>query len=163
MTKKLEILKESLTKKEAGLEQRFNNHFETVRQANGQPLNDKRNGRVTLNKWERQSNSIRNQQAEVEKTRAAIEREGEKISDVSSWYQKMPKALTDLIDSGTLIQWRRHPRMMFVKDVEKARIIFNDGSGLISHKYVKLIPTKEQYAIFRDIYNGARAACSTVP
>ena len=47
MSKKLEILKNSLAKKEQELQRRFDVHFATVKQANGQPLNDKRNGQAT--------------------------------------------------------------------------------------------------------------------
>ena len=60
MSKRLEILKQSLAKKEQELQRRFDEHFATVKQANGQPLNDKRNGQATLNKWEKQNNAIRN-------------------------------------------------------------------------------------------------------
>ena len=67
MTKRLEMLKASLVKKEAELDRRMQAHFDTVKQANGQPLNDKRNGQATLNKWEKQNDAIRNQQVEIEK------------------------------------------------------------------------------------------------
>ena len=59
MSKKLEILKQPLEKKEQQLNSKFDQHFATVKQANGQPLNDKRNGQATLNKWERQNEGIR--------------------------------------------------------------------------------------------------------
>lgn len=157
MSKRLEILKNSLVKKEAELDRRFSNHFDTVRQANGQPLNDKRNGQATLNKWEKQSDGIRNQKAEVEKTKAAIEKEEGKICDVDHARSLMPSCLTDLIDDGTLTQWRKHPRMMFVSGVEKARICFDEKTGVIGHRYVKSIPDKAQYAIFRDVYNKLNA------
>ena len=62
MSKKLEILKQSLAKKEEQLNAKFDQHFATVKQANGQPLNDKRNGQATLNKWERQNEGIRTMQ-----------------------------------------------------------------------------------------------------
>lgn len=157
MSARLDILKNSLKNKEDELDRRFDNHFETVKQSNGQPLNDKRTGQATLDKWERQNDSIRQQKAEIEKTKAAIEREESKITDVDYWYSKMPKVLTDLIDGGVLIQWRKHPRMMFVDGVEKARIIFNDETGVIAHRYVKSIPNKDQYSIFRDVYNRINA------
>ena len=70
--KKLEILKQSLAKKEQELQRRFDVHFATVKQANGQPLNDKRNGQATLNKWEKQNNAIRNLKDSIEKTKSAI-------------------------------------------------------------------------------------------
>ena len=43
MSKRLEILKQSLAKKEELFSQKLDDHFSTVKQANGQPLNDKRN------------------------------------------------------------------------------------------------------------------------
>ena len=49
-TKRLEILENSLAKKEAELVQRINTHYDDVMSANGQPLNDKRNGRVTMDR-----------------------------------------------------------------------------------------------------------------
>ena len=73
MSKRLEILKNSLAKKEQDLANRFDTHFKTVKQANGQPLNDKRNGQATLNKWDRQSDGIRTAQESIEKTKRAIE------------------------------------------------------------------------------------------
>ena len=68
MSKRLEILKQSLVKKEEELQRRFDVHFSTVKQANGQPLNDKRNGQATLNKWERQDGGIRIMRKSIEAT-----------------------------------------------------------------------------------------------
>lgn len=153
MSKRLEILKKSLEKKESKLNRKFDDHFDDVRRANGQPLNDKRCGMATFARWERQNDSIRNQIKEVEKTKDAIEREESKIDYTEYWYELMPDLIKELIDDGTLTQWRKHPRIMFVKSVEKARIYFHKDSGLISHKYLGEIPNKEQYAIFRDVFN----------
>ena len=47
MTKRLDILKASLEKKEAAMDAKISEHFATVKEANGQPLNDKRNGAAT--------------------------------------------------------------------------------------------------------------------
>lgn len=151
---RLDILKNSLAKKEAILDGKFDEHFSCVKSANGQPLNDKRNGQATMNKWERQNDSIRRHLGEIEKTKAAIEKEQYKISDTEAMYGKMPKVLTDLIDNGTLAQWRKFPHIMFVSGVDKARIVFNEDTGVISHKYVNQIESKEQYAIFRDVFNN---------
>lgn len=41
---RLKILKSSLKKKEDKLDKKINEHFGDVASANGQPLNDKRNG-----------------------------------------------------------------------------------------------------------------------
>jgi hypothetical protein len=78
MSKKLEILKQSLAKKEEQLNAKFDT--QTVKQANGQPLNDKRNGQATLNKWERQNEGIR--QFKKALTKQAIEIEEGKIKGV---------------------------------------------------------------------------------
>jgi len=154
MSKRLYILKKSLVKKESVLDDKFSTHFDDVKSANGQPLNDKRNGHSTLNRWEKQSDSIRNQYKEIDKTKNAIDREEAKISETEHWYHLMPDYIKSLIDSGTLKQWRKHPRIMFVDGVEKARIYFDEETGLCSHKYVKSITDKEQYAVFRDLYNN---------
>ena len=106
MTKRLEMLKASLVKKEAELDRRMQAHFDTVKEANGQPLNDKRNGQATLNKWEKQNDAIRNQQAEIEKTKRAIEFEEGKIAHVGS--VSVPSFITDLIDAGEITQWRKY-------------------------------------------------------
>lgn len=47
---RLEILQNSLAKKNAVVDAKISNHFATVAQANGQPLNDKRNGAATFKK-----------------------------------------------------------------------------------------------------------------
>ena len=156
-SKRLDILTKSLLKKERKLERLLSNHFKTVKKANGQPLNDKKNGNTTLDKWEKQIDSICRQKASIEKRKAAIEREELKISVVSFWYDKMPAVLTNLIDKGILVQWRKNPRMMFIDGVEKARIVFDGTTGVITHMYVNSIANKEQYAFFRNIYNQINA------
>lgn len=157
MSTRIEVLERSLEKKERELDRRFDEHFASVRQANGQPLNDKRNGQATFDKWERQNNGIRTQKTEIEKTKRAIEREQAKLDSVEWWYEKMPKYLTDLIDSGKVKQWRKHPRMLFVEGVEKARLVFDDSNGLVKHRYAADIPNQDQYAIFRDVFNAINA------
>lgn len=154
MTNRLEVLKNSLTKKENELNRRFDNHFDDVRAANGQPLNDKRNGRTTLNRWDKQSNGIRHQQEEIEKTKRAIEREEYKISSSNKALAEMPKPIIDLVNSGILVQWRKHPNTFFVKGVEKARIVWKGGLFI---RYLNEIPNQEQYAIFRDTFNNLNA------
>jgi len=161
MSKRLDILKSSLEKKEAELSRRLENHFADVKSANGQPLNDKRNGHATLNRWEKQNSSIKKQIESVEVTKSAIEKQQSKTAEVLYYYNLMPKYLKDLIDTGTLKQWGRHPYVMFVNDVEKARIYWDEKTNTCSHKYAKEIPTKDQYAIFRDIYNAINKAQSS--
>ena len=152
-TKRLEILENSLIKKNKILDEKFDNHFKTVAQANGQPLNDKRNGQATLNKWEKQSDSIRNQIDSIEKTKNAIENEKHKIIDVENEKEYFPTVILEMIESGILIQWRKHPNTLFVNGVDKARVQYDKKKELIYHKYFKQIPNKEQRKEFAKVYN----------
>lgn len=154
MTKRLEILKNSLLKKENELAAKIDNHFKTVKQANGQPLNDKRNGRATLNKWEQQNNSIRTLKESIEKTKRSIEIEEGKIREVQLTNEVIPKEITELIEKGELIQWRKHPNFFFVPGVEKARIFWDEKKKLIMHRYVGMISDPEQRKKFARIYNS---------
>jgi len=79
-SKRLEILEKSLEKKNKEVDRRIKNHWEFVKLANGQPLNDKGAfGRRVLKKWDDQFNSIGNQFENIEKTKRAIEREKDRI------------------------------------------------------------------------------------
>lgn len=53
--KRLDILKSSLENKQEKFNKKLNEHFSDVRSANGQPLNDKRNGVVTMRCWDKQN------------------------------------------------------------------------------------------------------------
>ncbi|MBL3520289.1 hypothetical protein CRU92_10810 [Arcobacter sp. FW59] len=151
---RLETLKSSLEKKEKKLDSKYEDYFEDVKQANGQPLNDKRGGQKILNRWEKKSQSIHNQKIEIEKTKNAIEREKYKIFSKNEVYEIMPYYLKKLIDDGVLKQWSKHPRIMFVNGVEKARIYFDEETKICSHKFVRDIQNQEQYSIFRDVFNN---------
>ncbi|EMI4495036.1 hypothetical protein V6599_003989 [Pseudomonas aeruginosa] len=157
MSRRLEILRASLAKKEALFSQKLSAHFEAVKAANGQPLNDKRNGAATLEKWDRQNDALRALDESVAKTLRAIEREEAKIAMVQA--VALPGPIKSLIDSGVLTQWRKHPRFFFVTGVDKARIELMDN-GQIGHRYLSSITTKEQYAIFRDTFNTLKAQLS---
>lgn len=152
---RLEILKKSLEKKEQELQRRFDVHFSSVKQANGQPLNDKRNGQATLNKWERQNVSIKNVKDSIQKTKDAIIYEEGKIKTINYYNDNIiPKEILDLVDSGELIQWKKNPNTFFVSGVEKARIYWDKKRKLVSHKYVQLITIQEQRSKFVKIYNN---------
>ena len=125
MSKRLEILKNSLAKKEQQLNAKFDEHFATVKQANGQPLNDKRNGQATLNKWERQNEGIITLKKSIEATKQAIEKEESKIKGVEHVNTFIPAEILKLVESGDLIQWRKHPHTFFVPGVDKARIVWD--------------------------------------
>jgi hypothetical protein len=157
-TKALERLAKSLLKKEAQLAEKLKIHFETVKQANGQPLNDKRNGQATLNRWEQQNNSLKKLQEDVEKTKSAIELEKGTIRVVNSTKKNLPNKITDLLESGELIQWRKYPNIFFVKGVEKARIIWDAKKNIIAHKFANTLTDKEQRKQFAGIFNALYAS-----
>lgn len=152
-TKKLKILKASLIKKEAILNQRFATHFATVKQANGQPLNDKRNGQATLDKWERQNQGIRNQKESIDKTKLAIEKEECKIKGTEILKEVLPKIILEMIESGKLIQWRKHPNTFFVNGVDKARIVWDDKNKTIFTRYRSEITKQEVWKLFASTFN----------
>lgn len=155
---RLEILKKSLEKKENELVKRLDAHFEDVKRANGQPLNDKRNGQATMNRWEKQNNAIRNLKESIEKTKNAIEKEQWKINGVN--YQNenfIPKEILELIEKGELVQWRKHPTHFFVPGVDKARIWWDESRKAVAHKYAHLITEQEQRTKFVRLYNGLNA------
>lgn len=150
---RLEILKASLAKKEAAFDAKLAGHFATVKQANGQPLTDKRSGRATLAKWEKQNEALRSARSGIEVTKRAIEREESKIQAVAS--VELPAAIRKLLDAGILTQWRKHPNMFFVEGVDRGRIVWRGEGQELAHRYVREIPA-DQYAKFRDTYNTLR-------
>jgi len=157
MSKRLEILKNSLIKKEKQFDDKLQNHIDTVKQANGQPLNDKRNGQATLNKWDRQNESLRNLKDSIQKTKDAIEREEGKIMDVEQTNKIIPAEILELVEKGELNQWRKHPNTFFVPDVDKARIVWDNKRKVVAHRYAHLITEQEQRTKFVRLYNGLNA------
>ena len=152
-TPRLKMLEGSLIKKKALFDSQLQNHFDTVKQANGQPLNDKRNGRSTMNKWERQNDALRNLQVGIAKTEDAIEREKGKIIDVEAAKENLPASILEMIENGRLNQWRKHPNTFFVNGVDKARIVWDGKKKLIAHRYSKTITDKDQWKIFAITFN----------
>lgn len=150
---RLDILKASLEKKEAKFNNMLDNHFNDVKSANGQPLNDKRNGRQTFNRWEKQNNSLCNQKKEIEKTENAIWHEENKAINIEIAKNNFPKEIQSLIDGGTLKQWGKHPYILFVDGVDKARIGWDVKKKTVYHKFTNEITDKEQYKKFAKIYN----------
>lgn len=156
MSKRLEVLKVSLIKKETLFNEKLQHHFDTVKQANGQPLNDKRNGRATLNKWDKQSNALRNLENSIQRTKNAIEREEMKIALVES--VDIPDFMQQAIDEGLISQWRKHPRFFFVTGVKHGRIVLDEETGVIAHRYLSKV-SKEEYPTFRDVFNKLNKQC----
>lgn len=155
---RLDILKSSLEKKQAKFDKKLDEHFADVRSANGQPLNDKRNGASTMRRWDRQNDALSNLQKEIEKTKSAIEREEGKLIDIAGNKSRMPKEITDLIDNGTLKQWGKYPHIMFVDGVDKARIIWDDKKKQVLHKFANTLTDKEQRKKFAQVYNSLHAS-----
>lgn len=160
---RLEILKQSLEKKEKAFDLKLNAHFDDVKSANGQPLNDKRNGHVTLDRWERQNNSLRSLDEGIQKTKNAIEKEESKIAYVELINQEVPQEILDLVANGKLVQWRKHPTIFFVKGVDKARIVWDTKRNVVAHRYISDIKDKEQWAKFRDVYNALNKVLNKEP
>lgn len=153
MTKRLDILENSLIKKNSLFDDRLQNHFDTVAQANGQPLNDKRNGQATLNKWDRQNESLRNLKESIAKTERAIEIEKWKIIDVEGAKETFPKIILEMLESGQLIQWRRHPNTFFINGVDKARIVWDSKKKIIFTRYRSAITDQAVWKIFASTFN----------
>jgi len=155
MSKRLEILKNSLEKKKLRENALFERYFASVKSANGQPLNDKRNGHKVMQEWEKKEEAIRSAIKESEKTKSAIEREQSKIERCENANSALPNAILERIKNGTLTQWRKHPNRFFVVGVEKARLIYEDNKLKFSYK--QEIPTPEQTlrfeAVAMEIYN----------
>lgn len=154
MTKrtKLDVLQTSLAKKTAKVDAAFDNHFADVKSANGQPLNDKRNGAATMGRWEKQSRTIRNAQSEVKRTERAIDREESKIADVEYANKTLPQYVLDMVAAGEITQWRKYPNTFFVPGVDKGRVFVDLDTGSIGVRYMHAIP-KDQYPKFRDTVN----------
>ena len=102
MTAKLDKMKLVLARKEEGLELRYQEHFDDVESANGQPLNDKRNGRATTERWERQNDAIRGLKEDIEKRKKSIDREEAKQHAVSTQRSVFPPIINELLNKGEL-------------------------------------------------------------
>ncbi|RPD90192.1 hypothetical protein EGK75_01960 [Neisseria weixii] len=153
-SRRMEILQQSLADKQAAFDERLQAHFDDVKSANGQPLNDKRNGQATMNRWERQNDGLRSMQESIEKTQRAIEREQYKIDKVAG--TKIPEYLKPLLESGEISQWRKYPNRFFVKGVEKARIIWFEDKQEFGYSHIQGIPP-EQRLLFKETYGKIRA------
>lgn len=155
---RLDILKASLEKKQAKFDRKLNEHFADVKSTNGQPLNDKRNGFATMERWDRQNDALSRIQKEIEKTQTAIEREESRIRCIDRNKNSMPEEIQELIDNGTLKQWGKYPHIMFVEGVDKARIIWDSKKKTVMHKFVSSITDTEQRRKFARVYNSLNAS-----
>lgn len=150
---RLTILENSLKKKEAELEKRFEDHFGTVKATNGQPMNDKHGGPAYFRKLDKQNDAIRNQKESIQKTKDAIEREKGKITDVNHAKSSFPKSINSLINKNEIKQWRKYPNTFFVEGVDKARIVYDPKKNKVSHKYANTLPTGPMRSKFAKVFN----------
>lgn len=153
-SKRLEILEASLAKKEAELERRFDEHFGTWKQTNGQPMNDKRNGNAFFNKVDRQNDGIRSLKDSIQKTKDAIDREKSTAAYVKGVRSELPKSINSLINKKSLTQWKKYPNTFFVAGVDKARIVWNKKKNRVEHKFTNTITDPEQRKKFAQIFNS---------
>lgn len=153
MSKRLEVLKRSLKNKEAKFDSMLENHFATVKQANGQPLNDKRNGAATLNKWEKQNNALRNLDESKEKTKRAIDREECLIAEVEHALMNLPDCIVKAIDSGDITQWKKHPNTFFVPGVEGCRLVWDKKKNKLMYKRPTGFSDADQWKKFAQAAN----------
>ena len=160
MSKKLEILKSSLEKKQVAFEQKLALHFDDVKSTNGQPLNDKRNGVSTLNRFEKQNSALRNLKDSIQKTSNAIENEEATINWIESNNKLLPVQILNMIETGELIQWKKYPNMFFVAGVYRARIIWNLKKLKLEYKYLNQIPNSDQIALFKVVAYKLRDSIS---
>lgn len=151
---RLEILKSSLMKKEERFNEKIEEHFNDVKRANGQPLNDKRCGQSTMRRWEKQNSALNNLQKNIEKTKRAVEKEELKIKYIERTTSLLPAEIVSLVEVGTLIQWRKYPHIFFVDGVDKARLIWDLKKKHIAHKFTSSIQDKEQYKKFARVFNS---------
>lgn len=158
MSKKLERLKASLEKKNQIFDEKLQIHFDEVAKTNGQPLNDKRNGAATINRWERQNNALHSIDESIERTKEAIEREENAERVIAYVNEVIPAEILKLVDSGELIQWRKHPTTFFVSGVEMARIVWDEKRKVVAHRYANELTDPEQRKKFVRIYNALNAA-----
>ena len=162
-SKRLQILENSLKKKEEKFNEKLSELYSDVKSANGQPLNDKSNGKSTMARWDKKDNALRTLNKEIERTKEAIEREQFKINRVETVNEFIPAPILELVEKGVLNQWRKHPDRFFVEGVEKGRIIFDRKKGELLNQYYNSIPTQEQKEKFKKVFNTLKEELAKIP
>ena len=109
-----------------------------------------------MKKWDKQSDGLRKLQDSIQRTKDAIEREETKIALVSQ--VELPAYIQQAIDDGLITQWRKHPRFFFVVGVSGGRIVLDEKSGIIGHRYLSKV-SKDEYPTFRDVFNKLNRQC----
>ena len=142
-----------MAKKETAFEGKLDKHFSDVKSANGQPLNDKRNGASTTQRWDKQSSALRTAEKSIKVSQKAIlDLEGTQV-----YLEKMagayPPAIIALVKSGKIKPWTKHANTFFVDGVEKGRIFYEPKKHILGNKFANEIPNQAQRTIFVGIYN----------
>ena len=101
---------------------------------------------------EKQKQTIVHQKEEIDKTKRAIAREEAKEHGTGYIYSLMPGYLKNMIDDGTLKQCQRHPHILSVSGVEGAKLYFNEKTGIVSRRYASKIQGKEQFLEFWRVF-----------
>ena len=159
-TKRLEILNNSLAKKQKIFNDLFIAHTEEVKKAQGEPLRCNRRGNKILNTWEKTAQRLTIKLKEIKKTQRAIDREKYKSQKKEKALMKHQPHIKKMIEDGILSIWRKHERIAFVVGVDRARIYFEEVDGvyyLEGHKFYNQIECQEQKEKFKTIYNDIRA------
>lgn len=92
----------------------------------------------------------------IQRTKNAIEREEMKIALAAS--VSIPEFMQQAIDDGLITQWRKYPRFFFVNGVKHGRIVLDEKTGMIAHRYLNKV-SQEEYPIFRDVFNKINKKC----
>jgi len=159
-TKRLEILNNSLTKKQKIFNDLFITYTEEVKKAQGEPLRGHRRGNKILNTWEKTAQRLTIKLKEIKKTQRAIDRETYKGKKKEKALIKHQPHIKKMIEDGILSVWRKHERIAFVVGVDRARIYFEEVDSvyyLEGHKFYNQIECQEQKEKFKTIYNDIRA------
>tara|TARA_R110000787_G_scaffold227127_1_gene334882 strand:+ start:259 stop:942 length:684 start_codon:yes stop_codon:yes gene_type:complete len=153
---RLQILEKSLENKNNKFDNKLQDHFDDVKRGNGQPMNDKRNGQSTLNRWDKQNSSLSNLKESIKKTENAITREQHKIIDLAQGKKILPEPILELIEKGELKQWAKHPTILFVTGVDKARLKWDNKRKMLIHSYSNKITDDGQWKIFSTTFNSLK-------
>ena len=126
-------------------------------------MNDKRNGNSWFKHHEQLNNKIANQYVEIEKTKNAIGKEEYKIENISKVKKDLPQPILDLLEDGTLIQWRKYPNTFFINGLDKIRLVYEKKvmktkiKETLYNKYKYEFTnscTQEEFSKFVKIWNG---------
>ncbi|MCP6167373.1 hypothetical protein NL404_27490, partial [Klebsiella pneumoniae] len=85
---------------------------------------------------------LRNLESSIQRTKDAIEREEMKIALVES--VDIPDFMLQAINDGRITQWRKHPRFFFVTGVKHGRIVLDEKTAMIAHRYLSKV-SKDEY------------------